>query len=102
MYAVIETGGKQYKVSEGDTIKVERLKTKGTVEFDRVLMVSDGEKVIFGNPFIPSARVSAEILGEGKADKVLIFKHKTRKGHRKLRGHRQIYTTVRIKSIQLN
>ncbi len=101
MYAVIETGGRQYRVSEGETIKLEKIKAEGTFEFDKVLMVSDGSKVIFGSPFVPSAKVSAEVLGEGKAKKVLVFKQKPRKGYRKLRGHRQPYMTVKIKNIVL-
>lgn len=101
MYAVIETGGKQYKVSEGDIIKVEKLGVKGTFDFEKVLMVSDGTKVTFGNPFLSSAKVTAEIIGDEKAKKVLIFKQKPRKGYRRLRGHRQPYTKVKIKSIVL-
>lgn len=101
MYAVIETGGKQYRVSEGDIIKVEKLSGQGTVNFEKVLMVSDGTKVAFGSPFLSSAKVTAEVLGEGKAKKVLVFKQKTRKGYRRLRGHRQQYTTIKIRSIQI-
>lgn len=101
MYAVIETGGKQYRVSEGDIIKVEKLSGEGTVNFEKVLMVSDGTKVAFGSPFLSSAKVTAEVLGDGKAKKVLVFKQKTRKGYRRLRGHRQTFTKVRIKNIQI-
>lgn len=101
MYAIIETGGKQYRVSEGDTLKVEKIDNKKSVTFNRVLMVSDGSKATFGNPFLTSARVTADILETGKAKKVLVFKQKPRKGFRRLRGHRQSYTTVKIKNIQL-
>ncbi len=100
MYAVIETGGKQYRVSEGDVIKVEKLNTEGTVEFNNVLMASDGAKVSFGSPFLSSAKVTAEVMGDGKARKVLVFKQKPRKGFRRLKGHRQPYTTVKITSIK--
>ncbi|MBI5049991.1 MAG: 50S ribosomal protein L21 [Nitrospirae bacterium] len=101
MYAVIETGGKQYRVSEGDVIKVEKLNAEGTVDFDKVLMVSDGTKVDFGYPFLSSAKVTAEVLGDKKAEKVLVFKQRPRKGYRRLRGHRQPYTEVRIKNIEI-
>lgn len=101
MYAIIETGGKQYKVSEGDILKIEKVDNKKSVTFQNVLMVSDGDKVSFGKPFLSSAKVTAEVLDDEKGGKVLVFKQKPRKGYRKLRGHRQIYTTVRIKNIQI-
>lgn len=100
MYAIIETGGKQYKVSEGDTIRIEKIDNKKSVIFGNILMVSDGEKATFGTPTISSAKVTADIVGNAKDKKVLVFKQKTRKGHRKLRGHRQPYTTIKIKSIK--
>jgi large subunit ribosomal protein L21 len=102
MYAIIETGGKQYKVSEGDTIRIEKIDNKKSVTFDNVLMVSDGEKATFGTPKITSAKVTADVLDNAKDKKVLVFKKKTRKGYRRLRGHRQLYTTVKIKSIQVS
>lgn len=101
MYAVFETGGKQYKVSKGDVITIEKIDNKKSVTFNSVLMTSDGEKSSFGNPYIPSAKVSAEIVDNVKTKKVLIFKQKPRKGHRKLRGHRQQYTIIKIKDIQV-
>ncbi len=101
MYAIIEIGGKQYKVSEGDILKIERIDNKQSVTFGNVLMTSDGDKVSFGNPFLSSAKVTAEVLSNEKGKKVLVFKQKPRKGHRKLRGHRQQYTTVKIKNIQI-
>ncbi len=100
MYAIIETGGKQYNVSEGDTLKIEKIDNKKTVTFKNVLMASDGKKVSYGSPFLSSVKVTAEVLGDGKAKKVLVFKQKPRKGYRKLRGHRQPYTMIKIKSIQ--
>ncbi|MBI4844790.1 MAG: 50S ribosomal protein L21 [Nitrospirae bacterium] len=102
MYAIFETGGKQYRVSEGDTIKIEKIENKKSVTFGNVLMISDGDKQTFGNPLIPSAKITADVIGGGKAKKVIVFKQKTRKDHRKLRGHRQPYTTVKIKNIVAN
>jgi large subunit ribosomal protein L21 len=102
MYAIIETGGKQYRVSEGDIIKIEKVDNKKSVTFGNVLMVSDGEKATFGDPFLKSAKVSADVVESGKAKKVLVFKQKPRKGFRSLRGHRQPFTSVRIKSISVS
>jgi large subunit ribosomal protein L21 len=102
MYAIIETGGKQYRVSEGDVVDIENIDSQEPVTFDNVLMISDGENVSFGNPFLESAKVTADIVRTGKAKKILVFKQKVRKGYRKLRGHRQQYTSVKIKSIQVN
>jgi len=103
MYAIIETGGKQYRVSEGDVLKIEKLEQdQGETTFEKVLMVSDGEKTTFGTPYVESAKVTAEILGVEKAKKILVFKKKPRKNHRKLRGHRQQYTKIKIKEISLN
>ena len=102
MYAIIETGGKQYRVSEGDTVKIERINDKETVTFDNVVMVADGEKISYGSPYLSSVKVSAEVMGTSKAKKVLVFKQKLRKNHRKLRGHRQQYTSVKISKIQVN
>ncbi|UCF87025.1 MAG: 50S ribosomal protein L21 [Nitrospiraceae bacterium] len=101
MYAVFETGGKQYKVSKGDVITIEKIDNKKSVTFNSVLMTSDGEKSSFGNPYLSSAKVTAEVVDNVKAKKVLIFKQKPRKGHRKLRGHRQPYTIIKIKDIQV-
>ncbi|UCD35676.1 MAG: 50S ribosomal protein L21 [Nitrospiraceae bacterium] len=102
MYAIIETGGKQYRVSEGDIVTIEKLESQDPVTFEKVLMITDGDKVTCGNPFIGSASVTADIVGHGKGEKVLVFKQKVRKNHRKLRGHRQQYTSVKIKSIQVS
>jgi large subunit ribosomal protein L21 len=104
MYVILETGGKQYRVSEGDTLKIENISgvTEGEVTFDNVLMISDGDKTSFGTPFISSAKVTADVVKIAKDKKVLVFKQKTRKNHRKLRGHRQQYTAVKIKDIKFN
>ncbi len=100
MYAVIKTGGKQYKVSEGDLLKVEKLVgTVGdTVELNEVLMVG-GEKVAIGTPLVPSASVTGKIVEQGKDKKVLVFKSKRRKDSRKLNGHRQPRTILKIEKI---
>ena len=102
MYAIIETGGKQYRVSEGETLKIEKIANKKSVTFSNVLMVSEGDKATYGDPFIKSAKVSADVVENGKAKKVLVFKQKPRKGFRSLRGHRQPFTAVKIKSISLS
>jgi len=102
MYAIIETGGKQYRVSEGDVLKIEKVEETGAVTFDKVLAVSDGDKLSVGNPFISSATVTADVVGTGKGKKVLVFKMRPRKNYRKTRGHRQPYTEVKIKEIKVS
>jgi large subunit ribosomal protein L21 len=101
MYAVIRTGGKQYKVHEEQILKVEKLEgTEGSqIEFDDVLMYSDGETITLGSPKVENASVKAHILDQGRGKKQLIFKYKRRKGYRKLNGHRQHYTEIKIESI---
>jgi len=103
IYALIETGGKQYKVAPGQVIQVERLSVEqgGTVELDRVLLVADEEKVVVGRPLVEGAKVIAEALGEEKGDKVIVFKYKPKVRYRKKRGHRQLYTRLAIKDILL-
>ena len=100
MYAIIETGGKQYRVSKGETIQIEKIDNKKSVTFNNVLMVSDGENISYGDPYVKSAKVSADVLGTEKDKKVLVFKQLMRKSHRKLRGHRQLLTSVKIKQIK--
>ena len=100
MYAIIATGGKQYKVSEGDIIKVEKLGAEAgtTYTFDQVLAVSnDGLKI--GNPVVEGASVEASVLGDGKAKKVVVYKYKPKTGYHKKNGHRQQYTAVKIEKI---
>ena len=101
MYAVIRTGGKQYKVQEEQILEVEKLDgAEGSqIEFDDILMTSDGETITLGSPNVENATVKAEILGQGKDKKTLVFKYKRRKGYRKMRGHRQHYTQIKIGSI---
>lgn len=100
MYAVVKTGGKQYKVSEGDLLKVEKLEGEvgETVELTEVLMVG-GEKVTIGTPLVPNATVVGKIVEQGKDKKVLVFKAKRRKNSRKLNGHRQLRTVLKIEKI---
>jgi large subunit ribosomal protein L21 len=102
MYAVILTGGKQYKVAPGDVLNIEKLEAKkgDTVELKEVYMISDGDKVSVGKPTLASAMVTAEVMGEDKGEKLLIFKHRRRKGFRKTNGHRQHYTTIKVKDIK--
>jgi large subunit ribosomal protein L21 len=101
MYAVISSGGKQYKVQEGETLKVEKITGEvGTsVSFDTVLMFSDGEKVTVGTPFLDDVSVQGHIVEQGKAKKIIVFKYKRRKRYRRKRGHRQLFTSVKIDSI---
>ena len=101
MYAVIKTGGKQYKVHEEQILKVEKLDgTEGSqIEFDDVLMYSDGETITLGSPNVENASVKAHILDQGKGKKTIVFKYKRRKGYRRTKGHRQDYTEIKIESI---
>ena len=100
MYAVIENGGQQHKVSPGDTIKVQKLSgSEKEIRLDKVLMVSKDDKVQIGAPYVEKAAVTAEILGDERGRKVLVYKQKPRKGYRKLNGHRQSYTVLKIKDI---
>jgi len=101
MHAIIETGGKQYRVTEGDTLFIEKLDAEAasTVTFDRVLAVINGETTTFGAPTVSGAIVTAEVLKNGKAKKVVVFKMKRRKNYRRKQGHRQPYTQVKINQI---
>jgi large subunit ribosomal protein L21 len=102
MYAVIKTGGKQYKVSEGATLKVEKLNADegATVELDQVLMVVDGDSVKLGAPLVEGGKVTATVKSHGRGKKVEIIKFRRRKHHRKQMGHRQSYTELQITGIQ--
>ena len=101
MYAIIETGGKQYKVAKDDLVNVEKLdKEVGEkVKLD-VLMLVDGEKVVNGNPYVAKAEVLAEVVEHGKGDKIVVFKYKAKKNVRRKQGHRQPYTTLKIVSVK--
>lgn len=101
MYAIIETGGKQYKVAQGDVVFIEKLDVEeGTeVTFDKVLMAGEGAEVKVGTPVVEGATVTAKVLKNGKAKKVLVFKMKRKKNERKKRGHRQPFTKVEITAV---
>ncbi len=103
MYAILKTGGKQYKVSEGDVIYVEKLNAEAdaTVTFDQVLAVVDGENSKFGAPVVAGASVEAKVLKNGKAKKVVVFKYRPKKDSKSIRGHRQPYTKVQIEKISV-
>ena len=100
MYAIIETGGKQYKVTEGDIIRVEKLAAEEGSEytFDQVLAVNDGSLKV-GNPTVDGAKVTATVMGNGRGKKVIVYKYKRKSGYHKKAGHRQAYTQVKIESI---
>ena len=101
MYAIIRTGGKQYQVAAGDTLRVEKLQgaVGDSVELSDVLMVVDGETVKVGRPVVDGAKVTAKIAEQGRAKKVIIFKKKRRQGYRLKRGHRQQFTALKIENI---
>lgn len=102
MYAVIETGGKQYRVNEGDVIRVEKLAADvgSKVDFDRVLLVGEGEQVKVGTPVVDGASVSGTIIEQDRHRKIVVFKMKRRKNYRRKQGHRQDYTGIRIEEIK--
>ncbi len=101
MYAIIETGGKQYRVTEGQTLKVEKLDSSPdeTIEINKVLLVKKDDSTVVGAPYIEGASVKAKVLETAKDKKVLVFKKKPRKGYKRLKGHRQYYTKIKIESI---
>ena len=101
MYAIIETGGKQYKVSEGDIITVEKLAVEAGSEykFDKVLVLAKEGDIKVGAPYVEGAAVTASVIGDGKAKKVVVYKYKRKTGYHKKNGHRQQYTAVKIDKI---
>ena len=101
MYAIIETGGKQFKVQEGETIFVEKIDAEGSIKFDKVLAISDDKKLKVGNPYVKGASVDATIVSQGKGKKIIVFKYKPKKGYRRKQGHRQPYTKVTIDKINV-
>jgi len=102
MYAVIETGGKQYRVNEGDVIRVEKLPADvgSNIGFDRVLMVGHGDQVRVGTPLVDGASVTGTVVEQDRGRKIIVFKMKKRKNYRRKQGHRQDYTGVRIEKIE--
>ena len=103
MYAIVDSGGKQYKVREGEILRVEKLagEVGDSVSFDRILMFSDGENVNIGTPILEDVAVSGHIVEQGKAKKIIVFKYKRRKRYRRKRGHRQQFTAVKVDSIKI-
>ena len=101
MYAVFRTGGKQYRVSQGDKLRVERLSAEvgDIVDFDQVLLVGEGQDVRIGAPLVPGGKVQGKVIGQGRAKKIEIVKFKRRVNYRRTKGHRQHYTEVEITSI---
>ncbi|MCL1988715.1 MAG: 50S ribosomal protein L21 [Firmicutes bacterium] len=101
MYAIIETGGKQYKVKEGDVIFVEKLnaQTGTTHTFDKVLSCGDGDSLTFGTPYVTGASVAASVLGDIKGKKIVVYKYKSKKNYHRKKGHRQPYTQLKITGI---
>ncbi len=101
MYAIIQTGGKQYKVSENDVVKVEKLNAQvgDKVTLDVVMLVNDNE-VVCGNPLVQGKTVEAEVVEQGKEDKIVVFKYKAKKNYRRKQGHRQPYTALKIVTIK--
>ncbi|MFS8608486.1 MAG: 50S ribosomal protein L21 [Gammaproteobacteria bacterium] len=101
MYAVFRTGGKQYRVSQGDKLRIERLTAEvgDTVDFDQVLLVGEGQNVRIGAPLVPGGKVQAKVIGQGRAKKIEVVKFKRRTNYRRTKGHRQHYTEVEITSI---
>ncbi|QJW48532.1 50S ribosomal protein L21 [bacterium BFN5] len=102
MYAIIETGGKQYRVTEGDVVTVEKIEANEgeTVEFDRVLTVVKDGSVVLGKPVISGAKVTAKVMAQGKAKKILVFKYKAKSNYRRRQGHRQPFTKLVIEKIE--
>jgi len=100
MYAIIATGGKQYKVAEGDVVKVEKLGLAAgeTVNFDQVLAIG-GDSMVIGNPTVKGATVKATVVEEGRSKKIIVYKYKRKSGYHKKNGHRQSYTKVKIEKI---
>lgn len=103
MYAIIRTGGKQYQVSAGDQVRIEKIEGSvgDTVELEEVLLVADGDNVTVGTPVVDKAKVTATIAEQGKNKKIKVFKKKRRKGYRLMQGHRQPYTALKISDISM-
>ncbi|MBE7075322.1 MAG: 50S ribosomal protein L21 [Clostridiales bacterium] len=101
MFAIVQTGGKQYKVSVGDTLKVEKLELEvgSKVNFD-VLLTSDNGKIVAGNPVLKNVTCTAEVVAQGKGDKIVVYKYKPKKNYRRKQGHRQPFTQVKILEIK--
>lgn len=103
MYAVIETGGKQYRVTEGNRIRVEKCDAEvgSSISLDKVMLLGRDDGPVIGAPYVDGASVTAKILGHGKEDKVIVFKYRRKKNYRRFRGHRQQYTELSVESINV-
>ena len=101
MYAVIETGGKQHKVSEGEILRVEKIEAEigAEIKLDKVMLVQTDDKTMIGSPYVDNASVTAEVVEQGKSKKIIIFKYKRKKNYQRKKGHRQQYTALKIKAI---
>jgi large subunit ribosomal protein L21 len=101
-FAIVETGGKQYKVEPGQKLKVEKLEAEpgATLSLDKVLLVADGEAVKIGTPHVPGSRVEVRVLKQGKGDKKIVFKYHSKTRYRKKKGHRQLYTELEVLSVK--
>lgn len=101
VYAIVESGGKQYRVSEGDVLRLEKLAAEPgeTVSLNQVLAVGDGDKLMLGTPYVEKASVSAKVLEHGKSKKIIVFKYKAKKNYRRKQGHRQPFTKVVVEKI---
>ncbi len=102
MYAVIQTGGKQYKVNEGEILKVEKLAGEAgdKLTLDQVLMVNDGNGIKIGSPLVPGATVTVEVIEQGRGKKITVYKYKKRKNYRRKQGHRQAFTKIKVEKIE--
>ena len=102
MFAIIETGGKQFKVSEGDVIYVEKLECSAddSITIDKVIMTGEGDSIAMGDPYVKGASVVAKVVKNGKSKKILVFKYKAKKNYRRRQGHRQPYTKLQIEAIK--
>ena len=102
-YAIIETGGKQYRVKEGDVVFIEKLasETEDKVTFDKVLAITDDDDPLFGTPYVKGATIEASVVKNGKSKKIIVYKMRPKKGYRRKQGHRQPYTKVQIEKISV-
>ncbi|MFW6324121.1 MAG: 50S ribosomal protein L21 [Desulfovibrionales bacterium] len=102
MFAIVETGGKQYRVEEGQELKVEKLMADPGAELalEKVLLTGEGDDIQVGSPYLENAKVTCDVMEHGRGKKIIIFKHKRRKDYRRKQGHRQDFTKIRVKSIQ--
>lgn len=103
MYAVIQSGGKQYKVNEGDILKVEKLSGEAgdKLSLDQVLIISDGEMLKVGSPLVAGAKVMVEVIEQGRGKKITVYKYKKRKNYRRKQGHRQAFTKIKVDKIEV-